>query len=98
LHRSDLISNIQANDPNVIQRLAQYQAGTAQAGLNALSTTEASYRILDLVVIKQSYLQAYLDGFLLISAFFICAIPFMFLLRKKKLDAATVKKVQEESH
>lgn len=97
-HRNDLVSNLQANDPDLIQRLAQYKAGAIQGGVNALSSTEASYRILDFAVTRQSYLQAYLDGFLLISVFFICAIPFMFLLRTRKLDRATAQKVQQESH
>ncbi len=97
-HRSDLVSNLQMNDPNLIQRLAQYKAGAIQGGINTFSSTEASYRILDLAVTKQSYLQAYLDGFLLISIFFICAIPFLFLLRTKTMDKATLQKIQEESH
>src|SRR5882672_8503118 len=97
-HRNDLVSNLQPNDPGMIQRLAQTKAGAIQGGINALSSTDASYRILDLAVTKQSALQAYLDGFILISIFFICAIPFMFLLKTKKMDKATLQKVQEESH
>ncbi len=98
VHRNDLVSNLQTNDPDMLQRLAQYKAGAIQGGINALSSTDASYRILDLAVTKQSALQAYLDGFILISIFFICAIPFMFLLKTKKMDKATLQKVQEESH
>jgi DHA2 family multidrug resistance protein len=98
VHRNDLVSNLQINDPEAIQRLAQVKGGLIQGGLNVLSSTEASYRILDLTITKQSYLQSYLDGFTLISVFFICAIPFMFLLRTKKMDKATLQKVQEESH
>jgi DHA2 family multidrug resistance protein len=98
VHRNDLVSNLQANDPDLIQRLAQYKAGLIQGGIDALSSTEASYRILDLTVTRQGYLQAYLDGFILISIFFICAIPFLFMLRTKKMDKATLQKVQEESH
>jgi MFS transporter, DHA2 family, multidrug resistance protein len=97
-HRNDLVSNLQLNDPNVVQRLAQYKAGAIQGGINAFSSQDVSYKILDLAVTKQSYLQAYLDGFLLISVFFICAIPFMFLLRTQKMDKASLQKVQEESH
>jgi DHA2 family multidrug resistance protein len=98
VHRNDLVSNLQINDPDMLQRLAQYKARLIQGGVDALSSTEASYRILDLTVTKQGYLQAYLDGFILISVFFICAIPFMFLLKTKKMDKATLQKVQEESH
>jgi MFS transporter, DHA2 family, multidrug resistance protein len=97
-HRNDLISSLQMNDPGMLQRLAQYKAGVVQGGINLLSSTEASYRILDLTLTRQSFLQAYLDGFTLISVFFICAIPFMFLLRTQKTDKATIQKIQQESH
>src|SRR5258706_6732869 len=98
VHRNHLVSNLHANDPDMLQRLAQYKAGVIQGGINALSSTEASYRILDLTVTRQGYLQAYLDGFILISIFFICALPFLFMLRTKKMDKATLQKIQEESH
>jgi hypothetical protein len=41
---------------------------------------------------------SYLDGFLLISLFFIVASPFIFMLKIKKSDAATIKKVAESAH
>jgi DHA2 family multidrug resistance protein len=97
-HRNDLVSNLQPNDPDLISRLSQYKAGLLQAGSDIYNSTATSYRILDLAVSKQSYLMAYLDGFLLISIFFICAIPFLFLLKTQKTDKATLQKIQEESH
>jgi len=97
-HRTDLISNLQANDPNLIQRLAQSQAGATTLGVNSLQSADFSYRILDLNVTKQAYLLSYADCFVLLSLFFICAIPFMFLLRTKKVDKATMQKIAEESH
>ncbi|HVE00004.1 MAG TPA: DHA2 family efflux MFS transporter permease subunit [Cytophagaceae bacterium] len=98
VHRTDLVSNLQMNDPEMIQRLNALAQGTAAKGVNALSTTEAGYRILEGTVTRQSYLLSYLDGFQMISIFFICAIPFMFLLRNQKVDAATKAKIAEESH
>jgi MFS transporter, DHA2 family, multidrug resistance protein len=97
-HRNDLVSNLQLNDPDLVQRLAGYKAALVQGGMNVLSSVEGSYRILELTVTKQSYLMAYLDGFTLISIFFVCAIPFLFMLKTKKMDKATLQKVQEESH
>jgi DHA2 family multidrug resistance protein len=47
---------------------------------------------------KQGFLLAYLDGFLLISIFFLAALPLMFLLKTKKVDKATMQKISEESH
>jgi len=98
VHRYDLVSNLQQNDPNLIQRLSQYQAGALNAGVNATQSTDFSYKILDLAVTKQGFLMAYADSFLLIALFFVCVIPFMFLLRTKKMDKATIQKISEESH
>ncbi|HEV8512478.1 MAG TPA: DHA2 family efflux MFS transporter permease subunit [Cyclobacteriaceae bacterium] len=98
VHRGDFVSNMQANDPLLQERLSQYQAGALSSGLNPLQSTEFSNRILDLAVTKQSYLLAYADSFKLIVLFFICMIPFMFLLRTKKVDKATMQKISEESH
>lgn len=98
VHRYDLVSNLQQNDPNLIQRLSQYQAGAINAGINPAQSTEFSNKILDLAVTKQGFLMAYADSFLLIALFFVCVIPFMFLLRTKKIDKATIQKISEESH
>lgn len=97
-HRTDLVSNLQASDPGAIERLASYQSGMIARGFDPASASEMSYRVLDLVVSKQSYLLSYLDGFKLISIFFLCAIPIMFLLKTKKVDKATLQKISEESH
>ncbi|MBS1681906.1 MAG: DHA2 family efflux MFS transporter permease subunit [Bacteroidetes bacterium] len=98
VHRTDLVSHLQVSDPNLIQRLAQTQAGAINLGINSVQATEFSYKTLDLAVTKQGFLLAYSDCFMLITVFFICAIPFMFLLRTKKMDKATIQKVAEESH
>jgi MFS transporter, DHA2 family, multidrug resistance protein len=98
LHRSDLVSNLSANDPEMLQRLSQYQSAAISKGVNAISSSAVSNKILDLAVVKQSFLLAYLDGFMLIALFFLCAIPFMFMLRTQKTDKATVQKIAEESH
>src|SRR5260221_1580371 len=98
VHRYDLVSNLQQSDPNLIQRLSQYQAGAISAGINPAQSTEFSNIILDLAVTKQGFLLAYADSFQLIALFFVCVIPFIFLLRTKKVDKATIQKVSEESH
>jgi DHA2 family multidrug resistance protein len=98
VHRLDLVSNLQANDPLVLQRMTQYQAGAVSGGINPMQAGDFSNRILDFAVSKQSYLLAYADSFKLIVLFFICMIPFMFLLRTKKVDKATMQKISEESH
>jgi len=98
VHRADLVSNLQLSDPATLQRLSQYQAGAISAGINPTQSTEFSYKLMDLAVTKQGFMLAYADCFQLLGLFFICVIPFMFLLRTKKIDKATLQKVSEESH
>ncbi len=98
VHRTDLISNLQVADPATTERLAAYASRGLSQGFDANSATDFSYRMLDFAVSKQSYLLSYLDGFQLISIFFVAAIPFMFLLKTKKTDKATLQKISEDSH
>jgi len=98
VHRTDLVSNLQSFDPLTTERLATYQAGAIGRGVDVSQSLEASYRILDLTVSKQSFLLAYLDGFRLIGLFFILVIPIIFLLKTKRMDKATAQKVAAESH
>jgi DHA2 family multidrug resistance protein len=81
-----------------LQRLSQYQSAIVSKGINAVSSSGISNKILDLAVTRQSFLLSYLDAFMLIAIFFVCAIPFMFLLRTQKIDKATAQKIAEESH
>ncbi len=97
-HRTDLVSNLQLSDPATAERLASYQTGMMARGFDPTTASEMSYRFLDFAVTKQSFLLSYLDGFKLISIFFLAAIPIMFLLKTKKVDKATLQKISEESH
>ena len=87
-HRNSLVTNLQTNNDLLADRLNKSPG----------NSIELSLKILDMAVTKQAYLQSYLDGFLLISLFFICALPFIFLLKSKKMDKATISKVAEHSH
>lgn len=98
VHRNDLISNTASNDPEFMQRVSGGIQNFVSKGMNAIDATTASYRAIDAAITKQAYLLSYLDGFLLISVFFMLTIPFMFMLSTKKQDAATQAKIREESH
>ena len=98
IHRTDLVANLTANDPETTERLKQVAAFTMSKGFSPQQATQAGYQILERTLTKQSYRHAYLDGFLLISVFLICAMPFIFLLDTKKQSAATLAKVAEEAH
>ncbi|NOT73357.1 MAG: DHA2 family efflux MFS transporter permease subunit [Cyclobacteriaceae bacterium] len=98
VHRTDLVSNLDSVDPEFAQRLTQSTQGAIANGINPLVANEVALRAIDGAVTKQSYMQSYLDGFLLISIFFIVASPFILMLKTKKTDAATMKAVSESAH
>lgn len=97
-HKNDLIANITSNDPEYINRATQLTNGLIGKGINSLSASKAANSIIDLSINKQSYFMSYIDGFVLISMFFVCALPFILLLTNKKVDALTQTKIAEESH
>jgi DHA2 family multidrug resistance protein len=98
LHRTDLVSNLQMNDPEMLQRLNAMKQTFISKGFDVFTANNMSYKAMDGIINQNAYMLSYLDGFRLIAIFFLCAIPLMFLLRAKKLDAATAAKVSEESH
>jgi MFS transporter, DHA2 family, multidrug resistance protein len=97
-HRTALVSNLQANNTEWLARQPQYTMGAVSRGVNPIQAQEMSFKLLDLAVTKQGYLMAYLDGFILISIFFVCATPLLFLLKTKKVDAQLAKKLVAEAH
>lgn len=97
-HRNDLITNITANDPEYISRAAQLTNGLIAKGINPINAAKGATAIIDGTVSRQSFFMSYLDGYTLISIFFVCTIPFIFMLSAKKIDAATQAKIAEESH
>jgi len=98
LHKTDLVSNLTLENPLLLERLTATKQMLMSKGYDMFTAEQMSNQILDMSVNKQSFLLSYLDGFILISVFFIVAIPFMFLLRSQKLDKETQAKIQEEAH
>ena len=98
VHRSDLITNTAANDPEMMQRLSSITQVFLSKGFSAADAQFAALKAIDGAVNKQAYLLSYLDSYLIISLFFLITIPFLFLLRTKKVDTSTLAKVAEESH
>jgi DHA2 family multidrug resistance protein len=98
VHRADLVSNLATNSPELQARISNTASAMVARGISPNDANQAATSLLDFSLNKQSYLVAYLDAFRLISVFFICALPLIFLLQNKKLDAQTIKKVSEEAH
>lgn len=97
-HRSDLVSNLQNNNPLLTERLNGITQGMVAKGVNPIAARQGAYGVLDHALSNQAQMQAYLDGFLLIALFFVCTIPFMLLLKNESMDAETRAKVAAAAH
>lgn len=98
LHRSDLVSNLKIDDPEMIERLNTMQQAMMSRGFDAFTAKDMSYKALDGIINQNAYMLSYLDGFRLISIFFLLSVPLMFLLKATKINAETAAKVAEEAH
>lgn len=99
VHRSDLVSNLQGNNILLQERLHRISNTLTAKGVNRLQAkSQAAYATLDHAISNQAQMRAYLDGFLLISIFFIAAIPFILMLKTKPMDAATRARIASEAH
>ena len=100
-HRSDLLSNITAENPLFQQRWQGLSQTMAQKTGQLIESGNIAYKQIDLMVTKQAYYLAYLDTFRLVSIIFILIFPFVFLIKTPKkttVDAANLAKASEEAH
>jgi DHA2 family multidrug resistance protein len=90
-HRSDLVSNLDANDPAVIQRIQGMQHSFIQKGMSTDVALKSSYSALDHIVTRQAAVLSYMDVFLYLGVIFLVCVPFVLMVkgnRGKKLDVA----------
>jgi len=91
VHRVDLVSKLDVNDPIVQQRVAGMQRGFMNKGMTPDIALKSAYKALDYAVFKQASVLSYMDVFLYLGVLFLLCIPFVLLvkgIRKKKVDVA----------
>ena len=98
LHRNDLVSNLQPDNPALTERLNALTQGLIARGVNTFDAVQGAYKNLDLIVSRQALMISYLDTFRLAGLFFVCSFPLLFLLKGKKMDAAAAKAVADAAH
>ena len=84
LHRSNLASSLNMNDPDVQGRLSALQHAFMAKGMPSNAALEASYKALNYTVIKQATVLSYMDAFLYLGIMFLICIPLVLLVRNKK--------------
>ena len=89
VHRVDLVSKLDVNNPVVQQRVAGMQRSFMSKGMTPDIALKSAYKALDYAVFKQASVLSYMDVFLYLGVLFLLCIPFVLLvkgIRKKKVD------------
>lgn len=89
LHRSNLVSSLNMNDPDVQQRLHGMQQNFMAKGMAPDVALNSGYKLMEYSVMKQAAVLSYMDVFLYIGIMFLLCIPFVLLVKgnkNKKVD------------
>lgn len=87
-HRVDLIPNISGISFKVQQRIAGLKQMFISKGFSANEALDRAHQVLNLSVMKQSTVLSYMDIFLYLGLLFLCCVPFVLLINKKKQNKA----------
>jgi MFS transporter, DHA2 family, multidrug resistance protein len=89
LHRSDLVSKLDVNNPAVQNKLAALQQGLASRGTDPFTAKQTAIQLMDLSITKQAAVLSYMDVFLYLGVMFLICIPIVLVVKgnkKKKVD------------
>lgn len=84
LHRMDLVSKLNVNDPMVQQRVQGLQHSLIAHGVPANIALQKAWNSLDGLVMKQAGILSYMDVFLYLGLLFLACIPFILMVRENK--------------
>ncbi|MCE7038741.1 DHA2 family efflux MFS transporter permease subunit [Dyadobacter sp. CY312] len=92
LHRNDLVSKLDVNNPVVQQRVEGLQHSFMAKGMAPDIALKSGYKIMDLGVTKQAMVMSYMDVFLYLGILFLICVPFVLWTRsgKGKVDTSAV--------
>jgi DHA2 family multidrug resistance protein len=89
-HKSNLVSHLDVNDPDVMNRIHGMQGNFIGKGLSPDVALNSAYKLMDFSVTKQATVLSYMDAFLYLGIMFLICIPFVLMVRsnkkKEKLD------------
>jgi DHA2 family multidrug resistance protein len=84
LHRNDLVSKLDINDPTVQQRVHNLQQGFMAKGMTPDVALNSGYKALDYIVTKQAAVLSYMDVFLYLGVLFLVCVPFVLFVKANK--------------
>ena len=89
IHRNNLVSRLDTNNPTVQQKVQVIQQNFIHKGIPADVALKDSYASLDHMVSKQASVLSYMDVFFYLGLMFLICVPFVLMVKgnkKKKLD------------
>ncbi|MBD0279219.1 MAG: MFS transporter, partial [Flavisolibacter sp.] len=84
VHRSDLVSHLNINDPDVQSRVQGLQHMFMSKGMTPDVALNSAYKALEYTVMKQATVLSYMDAFLILGLLFLFCIPFVLLVKGKR--------------
>jgi DHA2 family multidrug resistance protein len=90
VHRNDLVSKLDVNNPAVQQRVEGLQHSFLAKGMSPDIALKSGYKILDFTVSKQALVMSYMDVFLYLGLMFLVCVPFVLWTKsgKGKVDTS----------
>ena len=84
VHRNNLVSRLDTNNPMVQQRVQAMQQGIMQKGIASDVALKDSYSALDHMVTKQASVLSYMDVFFYLGLMFLICVPFVLMVKGNK--------------
>ncbi len=84
LYRSDMVSRLNADDPNVQNRIAGLQHNFMSKGASPDVALKQAYIALEGIIYKQASVLSYMDVFLYLGVMFLICIPFILFVKSRK--------------
>ncbi|RYY67159.1 MAG: DHA2 family efflux MFS transporter permease subunit [Chitinophagaceae bacterium] len=84
VHRANLVTYLNLNDPDVQQRVNGLKQKFMATGKSPDQALAMAYRALEGTVMKQASVLSYMDAFLILGVLFLICIPFVLFVRQRK--------------
>jgi len=84
LHRMDLVSKLDTNNPDVMNRVHSAVNMWASKGMDSRAALGSAYQGLEYSIIKQATVLSYMDVFLYLGVLFLICVPFVLMVKGNK--------------
>ncbi len=85
IHRTDLISNIYNGSAQFAERYNQVFQGLQSRLPAGTNLQQQTYQVIEITVMKQTFMLSYLDAFLFATIFILISFPLIFIARNRKI-------------